>query len=96
MFRPLTVLNISQNCLANQSQSVASMGRGNLSLFLGVLSHMTKMATMLIYDQNPSKSLETVSRFLRNLVCKVESSTALYYRSLKLWPLIDLDLFFGK
>ena len=44
--------------------------------------HMTKMAAMLIYGKNPSKSSspEPAGRFSRNLVCSIGDSSPSWFK----------------
>ena len=56
--------------------------------------HMTKMAAVSIYGRNQSSFSELLGWLPWNLVCSFweSSTTKLYY--IKLWPVVDLDIFY--
>ena len=71
-------------------------GRIGMKIYTNVLGYMTNMAAMPIYYKNLKKSSspEPVDQWPWNLVHSIvyEITTKLF----KLWPWVDLDLFYAK
>ena len=58
---------------------------------------MTKMAAMPIYGKNPLKNLLSRNQWNDfNETWYVASGTQAHHYLFKLWPRVDLDLFYGK